>query len=217
MFLELEEGIDGFVRIGDLSWTKRLKHPRDFVRSQKTLDAVVVNIDIENRRLSLSHKDIEDNPWIALEDTFVRGSVHTCRVLHKTDKVAILELPYTLEGISFLKNIVKQDGSSAEVGETLDFMILDFDKNDRRILLSHTHTYKAKADKSRQKRSEQTTHFVRNINKDDSKSTLGDIEALSSLKKSMSGDKVAKKGSKANKSASKSGDIESNTDAQDNG
>ena len=188
LFLELEEGIDGLVHVSDLSWTKKIKHPSEFVKVGDKLDVVVLELDADNRRLALGHKQLEENPWDTFESIFTVGSVHKSTITAKNDKGAVLELPYGIEGSSALKQIVKEDGSVAEVGEQLDFKVTEFNKEDRKIQLSHVRTYndtkeetptdeKKKNTKDSQKASATTTEVE--------KSTLGDLDALTNLKAQM--------------------------------
>ena len=145
LFLELEEGIDGLVHVSDLSWTKKIKHPSEFVKVGDELSVAVLELDVENRRLALGHKQLEENPWDTFETVFPVGSVHKCTVNSKNDKGAVLELPYGLEGFATVKNLEKEDGSQVEVGESLDFKVTEFSKDDKRIVLSHTATFKEEA------------------------------------------------------------------------
>ncbi|MFY0685722.1 MAG: 30S ribosomal protein S1 [Cyclobacteriaceae bacterium] len=199
LFIELEEGIDGLVHVSDLSWTKKIKHPSEFVKVNEELEVVVMELDTDNRRLALSHKHLEENPWDTFETVFVRGSIHKCTIINSTDKTAFLELPYGLEGQCSLKNLGKADGTSATEGETLDFMVIDFSKDDKRIHLTHTGTWKegnkeaiaakaagASGVSSAKKKPKGKT--LDKINKEVEKSTLGDLAALSALKDKMEGD-----------------------------
>jgi small subunit ribosomal protein S1 len=190
LFLELEEGIDGLVHVSDLSWTKKVKHPSEFIKVGEKLDVVVLELDTAQRRLALGHKQLEENPWDAFEDVFAHGSAHKCTVLSKNDKGAVLELPYGIEGFCLNKNLIKEDAEKAEVGETLDFKVIDFSKDDKRILLSHLHTYKEdakvpapSAKKSSPKKSPSTSNS--SSNDDGGKATLGDLDVLSQLKENM--------------------------------
>jgi len=192
LFIELEEGIDGLVHVSDLSWTKKIKHPSEFVKVGDELEVQVLELDVDNRRLALGHKQLEENPWDTFEDIFTRGSVHKCTVINKIEKGAILELPYGIEGFSTLKGLVKEDGSNAEVGETLDFKVQEFQKDDKRIIMSHAATYAPEEDKPKStgaKKKGKKGSMVNKINKEAEKSTLGDLEALSNLKEQMQGDK----------------------------
>jgi small subunit ribosomal protein S1 len=190
LFLELEEGIDGLVHVSDLSWTKKIKHPSEFVKVNDMLDVVVLELDIENRRLALGHKQLEENPWDTFETIFTTGSVHKCTVINKNDKGGILELPYGLEGFCATKNLVKEDGSKIETGEAVDFKVLEFSKDDRRILLSHKGMWSADEEQPQAKKKATSTSkgkAIDKINKEVEKDTLGDLEALSSLKEKMDG------------------------------
>jgi len=173
LFLELEEGIDGLVHVSDLSWTKKIKHPLEFIKVGENLDVTVLELDVENRRLGLGHKQLEENPWDTFETVFTVGSKHRCTLLQKNDKGGILELPYGIEGFVPAKMLVKEDGSTPNLGEGLDYQVIEFDKDERKIILSHTKTYEASEEDINAKK------------KTEEKSTLGDIEALSSLKEEM--------------------------------
>src|SRR5690606_35220836 len=148
LFIELEEGIDGLVHVSDLSWTKKIKHPSEYVKVGDELDVVVLELDVDNRRLALGHKQLEENPWDTFESIFPTGSVHKCTVVSKNDKGAVLKLPYGLEGFATIKNLEKEDGTLVEVGEALDFKVTEFSKDDKRIVLSHTATFKEEDRKS---------------------------------------------------------------------
>jgi small subunit ribosomal protein S1 len=191
LFLELEEGIDGLVHVSDLSWTKKIKHPSEFVKVGDELEVAVLELDVDNRRLALGHKQLEENPWDTFESVFPVGSVHKCTVNSKNDKGAVLELPYGLEGFATIKNLEKEDSSQIEVGESLDFKVTEFSKDDKRIVLSHTAMFKEDSKPAKK---------VANKKKEDStdsntpsapaeKSTLGDLDALAGLKEKMEGKK----------------------------
>lgn len=141
LFLELEEGIDGLVHISDLSWTKKVKHPSEFIKIGEELEVKVLELDIEQRRLALGHKQLEENPWDTFETIFVPGTQHKATIISKNDKGANLELPYGVEGFAGNKHIVKENGERAEVGETLEFKVVEFSKEEQRIILSHPATY----------------------------------------------------------------------------
>lgn len=138
LFIELEEGIDGLVHVSDLSWTKKIKHPSDFVKVNDELEVVVLELDADNRRLALGHKQLEENPWDTFETIFAVGSVHKSTIVAKGDKFATLELPYGIEGIAAVKNLTKEDGTFVEVGESLDFTVLEFLKDEKKIVLTHS-------------------------------------------------------------------------------
>jgi small subunit ribosomal protein S1 len=198
LFIELEEGIDGLVHVSDLSWTKKIKHPSEFVKVGETMEVQVLELDATNRRLALSHKHLEENPWDTFETIFTVGSVHKCTVTSKNDKGLVLELPYGIEGFCSAKNNAKEDGSKAEVGEAVDFKVTEFSKDDRRIVLSlkalwSTEEEKAApaaaaAKKGAKAPAKDAQPSVKSINQSNEKSTLGDIEALSALKNKMTGD-----------------------------
>ena len=189
LFLELEEGIDGLVHVSDLSWTKKIKHPSEFVKVSDELDVIVLELDLDSRRLALGHKQLEENPWDTFENVFPIGSKHKCSIISKNDKGAVLELPYGLEGFATAKNLEKEDGSQAEAGESLDFTVIEFSKDDKRIVLSHTATFKeeampkasAKKASSPKKKAAGTADSGAGAEK----STLGDLDALSALKEKM--------------------------------
>jgi small subunit ribosomal protein S1 len=191
LFIELEEGIDGLVHVSDLSWTKKIKHPSEFVKVSDKMQVVVLELDASNRRLALSHKHLEENPWDTFETVFTVGSVHKCTVINKNDKGAILELPYGIEGFCSVKNLVREDEGKIEIGDSLDFKVLDFSKDDRRINLSHKATWSAEEDKTAAKKKAPASKgkTIDKINKEVEKSTLGDIEALSALKDKMNAPK----------------------------
>ena len=196
LFLELEEGIDGLVHVSDLSWTKKVKHPSEFTKVGEKLEVKVLELDATNRRLALSHKHLEQNPWDTFESIFTNGSVHKGTVVNKNEKGMIIELQYGIEGFCSLKNITKQDGGKTEIGESLDFKVLEFSKEDRRISLSHRAMWSTEEEKpaapaqqtsSAPKRKPETKgKTIANINQQSEKSTLGDLEALSALKEKMS-------------------------------
>ncbi|MBZ0245804.1 MAG: 30S ribosomal protein S1 [Cyclobacteriaceae bacterium] len=193
LFIELEEGIDGLVHVSDLSWTRKIKHPSEFIKVGESLEVVVLELDAANRRLALSHKHLEENPWDAFESVFQVGTVHKCTVITKTDKGGILELPYGIEGFCSAKNLVREDESKIEAGEALDFKVIEFSKDDRRIALSHKAMWSKEEEKvvtPAKKRAPSKGKAIDKINKEAEKSTLGDIEALSALKDKMNADKT---------------------------
>lgn len=197
LFIELEEGIDGLVHVSDLSWTKKIKHPSEFVKVGDTMEVQVLELDAANRRLALSHKHMEENPWDTFETIFTIGSVHKCNIINKNDKGGVLELPYGIEGFCAAKNLVREDNEKIEVGESLDFKVLEFSKDDRRIVLSHKATWSADEEKpaatvAKKKTAPAKGNSVQSINQQAEKSTLGDLEALSALKEKMSGSGDAK-------------------------
>jgi small subunit ribosomal protein S1 len=194
LFIELEEGIDGLVHVSDLSWTKKIKHPSEFVKVGETMEVQVLELDAANRRLALSHKHLEENPWDTFETVFTVGSVQKGTIISKNDKGAILELPYGIEGFVSAKNLQKEDNSKAEVGDSLDFKVLEFSKDDRRIVLSHKATWSVEEEVAAAKQGTQKKQgppskgkTIQNINQQSEKSTFGDIDALSALKEKMQG------------------------------
>jgi small subunit ribosomal protein S1 len=196
LFIELEEGIDGLVHVSDLSWTKKIKHPSEFVKVGDKMQVVVLELDASNRRLALSHKHLEENPWDTFETVFTIGSVHRGTVINKTDKGVMLELPYGIEGFCSTKNLAKEDNSKVEIGDSLDFKVLEFSKDDRRIALSHKAMYSAEEEKpaAKKKAAAPKGKTIDKINQEVEKSTLGDLEALSALKDKMNAPKADKEG-----------------------
>jgi small subunit ribosomal protein S1 len=208
LFLELEEGIDGLVHVSDLSWTKKIKHPNEFTKVGEKLDVLVLELDADNRRLSLSHKHLEENPWDAFETLFHVGSVHECTIVAKNDKVATLELPYGIEGFVAIKALGKEDGKLADVNEKLAFKVIEFSKDEKKIMLSHTKTWQDVKDEAVAEETKKTAKVVEKTNASAEKSTLGDIGALAALKDQMAETekeaakaKLAKKTKKEDESA----------------
>lgn len=185
LFLELEEGIDGLVHVSDLSWTKKIKHPSEFIKVAEKLEVVVLELDAENRRLALGHKQLEENPWDTFESIFTVGSLHKCTVISKNDKGATLELPYGIEGTAPLKQLAKEDGSTVEVGEQVDFKVIEFNKDDRKIVLSHTRVYNDAKEEVIQEEKKKTAKDVEKLAATVEKSTMGDLDALTALKAQM--------------------------------
>ena len=197
VFCELAEGIDGLIHISDLSWSKKIKHPSEFCHIGDELEVVVLELDKDNRRISLGHKQIEENPWDVFETVFVEGSKHQGTIVRKEGSHAIVALPYGLEGFCMNKNLKKEDGSTAKLDDVLDFIIAEFNKNQRKISVSHTGTWKedepgspeaAKKAAPRAKKPEGVdSNAVKAVNAQVEKSTLGDISALANLKEKMEG------------------------------
>ncbi|GGG56107.1 30S ribosomal protein S1 [Hymenobacter glacieicola] len=202
LFVELEEGVDGLVHVSDLSWTKKIKHPSEVVKVGDRLDVVVLELDVANRRLALGHKQLEENPWDTFQTVFTPGSVHKATITEKNDRGAVLELPYGIEGFAYPKSLVKEDNSNAENGETLDFRVVEFSKDDRRIVLSHTAVFNqaqeedSRASKFTKKKpatgaaaGAQGEGKLSDLKKPATaeKSTLGDLDALSALRDKMLG------------------------------
>jgi small subunit ribosomal protein S1 len=206
VFVELEEGIDGLIHISDLSWSKKINHPSEFTKAGSDMEVVVLEIDKENRRLSLGHKQLEENPWEVFETVFEIGSTHQGTIIQRNDKGGVVNLPYGVEGFAPSRHLVKADGSKAANEETLDFQILEFNKDSKKIIVSHTKTFEtahiaddeenekparggAKATKSKNDR-----RVVKKLNDSIEKTTLGDLDVLSSLKDEM---ELAEKKSKS--------------------
>lgn len=192
VFVELEEGIDGLIHISDLSWSKKIKHPSEFTKIGETLDVVVLDLDLENRRISLGHKQLEENPWDVFETIFTEGSVHQGTVVSMTDKGALISLPYGVEGFVPSKHLVKADGKTAQVDETLDFKIIEFNKENKKIVASHSriHEEQKEAEKLAEKEEKKgkaaaEKKAVKNIKDSIEKTTLGDIDELAKLKESL--------------------------------
>ena len=192
VFIELEEGIDGLVHISDLSWSKKINHPAEFIKVGEDLEAVVLEIDKDNRRLSLGHKQLEENPWEVFESVFTEGSVHQGTVLSMADKGAVVGLPYGIEGFAPGRHLVKEDGSKVKVDETIDFKVLEFNRDGKKIIVSHSRIHEdeqraegVKEEKKAKTRAKATNKIVKNININMEKTTLGDLDALSELKQDM--------------------------------
>lgn len=192
VFVEIEEGVDGLIHISDLSWTKKAKHPSEFTQIGADIEVVVLEIDKDNRRLSLGHKQLEENPWDVFETVFTVGSVHPGTIVELLDKGAVVQLPYGVEGFATPKHLVKEDGSQAKVDEKLDFKVIEFNKDSKRIILSHSRIFEdeAKAEKAearKAKRAPRKQEEAPVLSTPVEKTTLGDIEALAALKEKLSG------------------------------
>ncbi len=189
VFVELEEGVDGLVHISDLSWTKKVKHPSEFTSVGEKLDVLVLEVDQENRRLSLGHKQLEENPWDVFETVFTVGSVHEGTITSFVDKGATVALAYGVEGYVSMRNLVKEDGSTAKVEEKLDFKVLEFNKSTKRIVLSHSKLFEeTKKEEPRERvesESDSTQKAVKKLKANLEKTTLGDISELAALKSEM--------------------------------
>jgi len=191
VFVEIEEGVDGLIHISDLSWTKKIKHPSEFTQVGADIDVQVLEIDKDNRRLSLGHKQLEENPWDVLETVFTVGSIHQGTIIEMQDKGGVVALPYGVEGFATPKHLVKQDGTPAKVDEKLDFKVIEFNKDNKRIFLSHSRIFEdeAKAEKNearkarRQAKKEEQPMATPAIER----TTLGDLEELAALKEKLSG------------------------------
>lgn len=196
VFVELEEGVDGLIHISDLSWQKKIKHPSEFCKVDDPMEVIVLEIDRENRRISLGHKQLEENPWEVFEGTFGEGTTHQGTIIDNKDKSGIVALPYGLEGICPARHMRKEDGSSAKVEETLEFVVIEFNKDSRKIVVSHTATFEDMDDKPVKGKStsakagnvSSTASAVNSVNAASEKSTLGDLDALAELKQKMEGE-----------------------------
>lgn len=215
VFVEIEEGVDGLIHISDLSWTKKVKHPSEFTQIGSDIEVVVLEIDKENRRLSLGHKQLEENPWEVLETIFTVGSVHEGIVVEFLDKGAIIALPYGVEGFAATKHLIKEDGSQAQVDEKLPFKVIEFNKDAKKIVLSHTRVYE---DLKREEKAEaaevegETTKktLTKRSKKKEAvvtpsieKTTLGDIQSLAELKDQLDNEEAIKQAEQAEQAEKK--------------
>ena len=209
VFVEIEEGVDGLIHISDLSWTKKIKHPAEFTAIENDIEVVVLEIDKGNRRLSLGHKQLEENPWDVFETIFVLDSIHEGTVLEITEKGAIVSLPYGVEGFITPKHLVKKDGKPARVDEKLEFKVIEFNKGAKKIVLSHTRIYeepKKRSDRARRRtRDTEAKRTARKIKSGLEKTTLGDITELAALKTEM--EEKEKKGKEKEKEKEKEKDV----------
>ncbi len=200
VFVEIEEGVDGLVHISDLSWTKKVKHPSEFTAIGAPIEVQVLEIDKDNRRLSLGHKQLEENPWDVFETIFTVGSIHEGTVIEMLDKGAVVSLPYGVEGFATPKHLVKEDGSQAQTDEKMNFKVIEFNKDAKRIILSHSRIFEDEQKGARKDSSATATEkkpAAKRVHKEESnnamstnsyeKTTLGDIEQLAALKEKLSG------------------------------
>ncbi len=189
VFVELEEGVDGLIHISDLSWTKKIKHPSEFTQIGADIDVQVLEIDNDNRRLSLGHKQLEENPWDVFETVFTVGSIHEGTITELLDKGAVVALPYGVEGFATPKHLVKEDGTTAKQDEKLDFKVIEFNKDAKRIILSHSRIFEdaAKAEQRKAKKAAaKTVAEEAPATPAIEKTTLGDIQELAALKEKLS-------------------------------
>ncbi|WP_302314152.1 30S ribosomal protein S1 [uncultured Muribaculum sp.] len=193
VFVEIEEGVDGLIHISDLSWTKKIKHPSEFTQVGSDIDVQVLEIDKDNRRLSLGHKQLEENPWDVLETVFTVGSIHPGTIIEMQDKGGVVALPYGVEGFATPKHLVKEDGTQAQVDEKLDFKVIEFNKDNKRIFLSHSRIFedeaKAEKNEARKARRQAKKEEQPALNTPIERTTLGDLEELAALKEKLSGKK----------------------------
>lgn len=192
VFVELTPGIGGMIHISDLSWLKRFNHPGDYTKVGQNIEAVILGIDKENRKLQLGHKQLEEDPWNTLQDTFAIGTIHEGTVSRRDDKGAIVQLPYGLEGFAPNRHLAKEDGKSIAADETAQFMVIEFDRNEKRIVLSHARVWektqldeKDAAKKEARVEAEKTRKAVKSVQSKVEKATLGDLGVLADLKKKM--------------------------------
>ncbi len=197
VFVEIEEGVDGLIHISDLSWTKKIKHPSEFTQQGADIEVEVLQVDKDNRRLSLGHKQLEENPWDVFETIFTVGSVHEGTIIEMLDKGAVVALPYGVEGFATPKHLVKEDGTQAKVDEKLNFKVIEFNKDSKRIILSHSRIFedetraekqaerKAKRPAAPKKQQEEAAPIAA-VNDSNRTATLGDLEALAALKEKLS-------------------------------
>jgi small subunit ribosomal protein S1 len=186
------------IHISDLSWLKRFNHPSEYTKVGQEIEVIILGMDKENRKLQLGHKQLEEDPWNALQDTFAIGTLHEGTVTRKDEKGAIVSLPYGLEGFAPNRHLAKEDGKSVGADETAQFMVIEFDRNEKRIVLSHTRIWeRVKADEMEAEKKEKTAEAVRtkkavkDIQSKVEKTTLGDLGVLAELKKKMEGDASA--------------------------
>lgn len=185
VFVEIEEGVDGLIHISDLSWTKKIKHPSEFTHIDAMIDVQVLEIDKENRRLSLGHKQLEENPWDTYETIYTPDSVHTGTIIEQNDKGAVVNMAEGGEGFAPNRGLQKEDGSTAKVGETLEFRVLEFGKNNRKIILSHTRTFEEAKRQEETAKESATQDAVKKLTSTMEKTTLGDLAGLAELKAQM--------------------------------
>ena len=196
VFVEIEEGVDGLIHISDLSWTKKIKHPSEFTQIGADIEVQVLEIDKDNRRLSLGHKQLEENPWDVFETVFTVGSIHEGTIIEMVEKGAVIALPYGVEGFATPKHLVKEDGSQAKVDEKLNFKVIEFNKDSKRIILSHSRIFEdeAKAERNEARKAKRQAAPKRQAEEPaalpqaEKRATLGDLEALAELR-----DKLAAK------------------------
>ena len=200
VFVEIEEGVDGLIHISDLSWTKKVKHPAEFTQIGASIEVVVLEIDKENRRLSLGHKQLEENPWDVFETIFTVDSIHEGTITEIFDKGAVVALPYGVEGFATPRHLVKEDGAQAKVEEKLPFKVIEFNKAAKRIIVSHSRVFEdAQKSEEKAKRSAEeksTKKAVKQVKDKLEKTTLGDITELAALKEQMTADAAAKEANK---------------------
>jgi len=210
IFVEIEEGVDGLIHISDLSWTKKIKHPSEFTQIGAEIEVCVLEIDKTNRRLSLGHKQLEENPWDVFETVFTQDSIHEGTIVEMLDKGAVIQLEYGVEGFATPKHLVKEDGTQAQKGEKLQFKVIEFNKDSKRIILSHSRIFEdvqraeareaREAKKATRKAAQKEEPVVQN---QAASTTLGDLDALAELKAKMKAEDKAEAKPKAKKATKK--------------
>jgi small subunit ribosomal protein S1 len=189
IFVEIEEGVDGLIHISDLSWTKKIKHPQEFTQLGAEIEVVVLEVDKDNRRLSLGHKQLEENPWDVFETIFNVGSVHEGTIVEISDRNVTVALPYGVEGVSVVSHIVKEDGTTAKVDEKLSFKVTEFSKDSKKIFVSHTRTFedekKVAEENEKQSKANSTKKAMKKVSDNIEKTTLGDVSDLAKLKSEL--------------------------------
>ena len=185
IFVELEPGIDGLIHISDLSWNKKFKHPSEFAKLGDKIDCVVMEVDADNKRISLGVKQLEENPWDAFDSVFTVDSIHKGTIISMGDKGAVVALPYGVEGFAPKRHLVKQDGSHARIDEQLDFKVLEFNKELRKIIVSHTRFHQPAAEEQNKIERREEKEAVKKVQDNVSKNTLGDLDGLAKLKKEV--------------------------------
>ena len=192
IFVEIEEGVDGLIHISDLSWSKKIKHPAEFTKIGDTIEVIVLDVDEENRRLSLGHKQLEENPWDVFESIFTIGSIQQGTIISSSDKGVVVSLPYGVEGFCPNRHLKKEDGSNAKMDETIDFKVIEFSKENKKIILSHSRIWEDKVAVEREaetevkdKAAKSTKRAVKQINDNVERTTLGDLDVFAELREKM--------------------------------
>ena len=192
IFVEIEEGVDGLIHISDLSWSKKIKHPAEFTKIGDTIEVIVLDVDEENRRLSLGHKQLEENPWDVFESIFTIGSIQQGTIISSGDKGVVVSLPYGVEGFCPNRHLKKEDGSNAKMDETIDFKVIEFSKENKKIILSHSRIWEDKVavereveTEAKEKAAKSTKRAVKQINDNVERTTLGDLDVFAELKEKM--------------------------------
>lgn len=221
LFVELGEGVDGLVHVSDLSWTKKINHPAEFIKRDEEIDVVVLDIDVDNRRLSLGHKQLEENPWDTFETIFLEGSVHKATITGLEEKGAVIQLPYGVEGFVPKKQLHKEDGKQLMADMEADFKVIEFSKENRRIVLSHTRTWQDAKEGEKAAEQAEVANFKKSkkAKSDDERDTLGDLDVLAGLKaqileseKEAQAEAIKKMDAKAKKTSSKKAKLEDDED-----